>query len=366
MLSLNLLVYGFTAPIAGGLSDRWKPRLVVPVGITILGVATACCAFASELWHFYVLFGILMPFGTAFSGWPVIGPAIANWFKKRRGLIMGFAQIGGGLSFTYGMFVEFVISQLGWRYAYFTVAGILISLYLPLYLYLFRQRPEKKYAHVATLDDNQTPDVEAIIRASPPGITLGKAVRDHRLWFLIASQSFYWGLGSYLVLAHQVKYAQDIGYSSSLAASVFGLFGVAMGAGQLCGFLSDVIGREKTMSISAILSVGALIALVLVNDVSQSWLLYIYAICFGYGAGLFTPTMMAGAADIFYGRSFGAISGLILTGLAIGGVVGPWLGGYIYDMTGDYSGAFIFAMACLLLSCVSFWIASPRKAIKAR
>jgi sugar phosphate permease len=73
MLSLNLLVYGFTAPIAGGLSDRWKPRLVVPVGITILGVATACCAFASELWHFYVLFGILMPFGTAFSGWPVIG-----------------------------------------------------------------------------------------------------------------------------------------------------------------------------------------------------------------------------------------------------------------------------------------------------
>jgi MFS family permease len=219
MLSLNLLVYGFTAPIAGGLSDRWKPRLVVPIGITILGVATACCAFASELWHFYVLFGVLMPFGTAFSGWPVIGPAIANWFKKRRGLVMGFAQIGGGLSFTYGMFVEFIIAQLGWRYAFFAVAGILISLYLPPYFFLFRQRPGKKHIQAnvstrATVDNNQMPDVEAIIKSPPPGISLGKAVRDHSLWFLIASQSFYWGLGSYLVGRHGPEYVAFIIFSA--------------------------------------------------------------------------------------------------------------------------------------------------------
>jgi MFS family permease len=310
-----------------------------------------------------------MPLGTAFSGWPVIGPAIANWFTERRGLAIGFAQIGGGLSFSYGMIIELIISQLGWRHAYFVVAGILISLYLPLYYFLFRQRPVKKDIQAKThneriLNDTKAPDVETINKNSPMGVSLGRAMRDHRLWLLVASVSLYWGLGCYLVLAHQVQYAQDIGYSNSLAASVFGLFGVGMAAGQVCGFLSDIIGREKTMALSAILGVGALIALISVNNALQSWLLYIYAICFGYGAGLFTPTIMAGAADIFYGRSFGAISGLIIFGLAIGGVIGPWLGGYLYDITGDYSVAFIVATSCIVASFVSFWIASPRKAVR--
>ena len=70
MLSLNLLIYGFLAPVAGSLGDRWKPRRVMPIGIIVLGLGTAGCAFAHELWHFYLLFGILAPMGTAFSGWP--------------------------------------------------------------------------------------------------------------------------------------------------------------------------------------------------------------------------------------------------------------------------------------------------------
>jgi len=69
MLSLNILIYGLLAPVAGSLGDRWKPTRIMPIGITILALATASCAFAHELWHFYLLFGVLMPIGTAFAGW---------------------------------------------------------------------------------------------------------------------------------------------------------------------------------------------------------------------------------------------------------------------------------------------------------
>lgn len=48
MFSLNLLVYGLLAPVAGSQSDRWKPRWVMPIGIAILGLVTASCAFAQE------------------------------------------------------------------------------------------------------------------------------------------------------------------------------------------------------------------------------------------------------------------------------------------------------------------------------
>ncbi|MHA2067674.1 MAG: MFS transporter, partial [Candidatus Thorarchaeota archaeon] len=128
MFSINLLIYGFVAPMAGSLGDRWRPRRVMPIGLIILSVATAGCAYASELWHFYLLFGILVPIGTALSGWPLLCPALANWFAKRRGLVMGLGQSGVGFSFVYGIFAEFVISWLGWRFAYFVLAGTLLVL----------------------------------------------------------------------------------------------------------------------------------------------------------------------------------------------------------------------------------------------
>ena len=371
MLSLNLLMYGLTAPIVGSLYDRWKPRRIILIGVTVLALATAGCAFARELWHFYLLFGFLVPVGTACSGWPLFGPTLANWFAKRRGLVIGLAQAGGGLSFAYGMFAEFVISQVGWRYTYFVIAGILVGVLLPLFLFFYSYRPEQKGQKPYGADDTRVAiELEASAAADrksvPNDWTLRKALRTYQLWFLIATQSLYWGVGAFLVLGHQVKFAEDVGYSSTFAASIFALFGIFTAAGQLSSSLSDWMGREKTITIAVILTLGALAALISVHDTSQPWLLYLYAICFGYGAGLSSPAIYAGLADIFYGRHFGILSGLLMCGFGIGGVVGPWLGGFIYDVTGSYTGAFILAVVCFALSGVVFWIAAPRKAEKLR
>ena len=78
MMSLNIFAYGFLAPVAGFLADRWRARVLMPLGVAILGAATAGCAWAGELWHFYVLFGLLMPVGNALAGWPIVAPALMN------------------------------------------------------------------------------------------------------------------------------------------------------------------------------------------------------------------------------------------------------------------------------------------------
>ncbi len=371
MLSLNLLMYGFMAPIVGSLCDRWKPHRLILIGVIVLGLATAGCAFARELWHFYLLFGVLMPMGSACSGTPLLGPTLANWFAKRRGMVMGLAQMGGGLSFTYGMFVEFVISQVGWRYAYFVVAGILMAVLLPLYLFFYRYRPQEKGLKPYGAEDKRVAiklDVSTAVdpKSEPRDWTLRKALRTYQLWFLLATQALFWGVGAYLVLGHQVKFAEDVGYSSTVAASVFALFGIFSAVGQVSAAVSDWIGREKTVTIAVILTLGALTALISVHDTSQPWLLYLYAICFGYGGGLCGPAIYAGLADIFYGRHFGVLSGLTLAGFGVGGAVGPWLGGFLHDVTGSYTSAFIFAMVCFGISGITFWIAAPRKAEKLR
>src|SRR3989304_6079939 len=99
MLSLNIFIYGLAAPVAGTLVDRWKPRAVVVIGIFLLALSTALCYFARELWHFYILFGVLAPIGSAFCGSPVLNTAIINWFGKRRGLAGGRGPGGGGPGF---------------------------------------------------------------------------------------------------------------------------------------------------------------------------------------------------------------------------------------------------------------------------
>ncbi len=90
-------------------------------------------------------------------------------------------------------------------------------------------------------------------------------------------------------------------------------------------------------------------------------LLYLYAACFGCGAGLYSPAIFVSAADIFHGKNFGVISGLLLTGMGIGGLIGPWIGGYIYDVTGIYDGAFVPCIVCLGLSCIAAWVTAPRR-----
>jgi sugar phosphate permease len=371
MLSLNILIYGFLAPVAGSLGDRWKPRRIMPLGIIILGLATASCAFASELWHFYVLFGVLMPVGSAFSGWPILAPAVANWFAKRRGLVLGLGHMGGGLSFAYGMFAEFAISQLGWRSAFFVMAGILVALMLPLYLLFFHYRPQSRGmrpygAAEPSGIETPKPGTVSVENGVSRDWTLARAMRTYQLWLMVLSYALYWGVGAYLVLAHQVKFTVDAGYSGILSASVFGLFGIFLAGGEACGFISDWLGRERTITLAAILSIGALVILLLVKDTTHPALLYLYATCFGYGAGLYSPTIVAGMADIFHGRHFGGIGALLLTGMGVGGAIGPWLGGYIYDISGSYSSGFILSMACFGLASVAVWIAGPRNAARLR
>ncbi|MBN1829914.1 MAG: MFS transporter, partial [Deltaproteobacteria bacterium] len=321
MYSLNILVYGLAAPFAGSLGDRWQPRRVLQLGLLILFLALAACGLSRKLWHFYLLFGVAVPLGTALSGWPLLSSALANWFYRKRGMAMGLGQMGAGFSFTFGFFVDWIIARIGWRLAYVVTAVILLAVMSPVYHFLYCHRPEEKGLRAFGAGD------EVASAMTQPGVAAGlrSCLGDCRLWFLVASEFFYWGIGIYLILAHQISLAIDAGYSSVFAASVFSLFGVFMVAGQFASTISDWIGREKTFFIAASLSMGSLIALYHVRDTSTPYLLYAYASGFGLGAGLSTPTLFTGAADIFHGQNYGAVAGCLLCGMGLGAAVGPWL-----------------------------------------
>ena len=108
------------------------------------------------------------------------------------------------------------------------------------------------------------------------------------------------------------------------------------------------------------------VALLLLKDDSLSLLLYAYAVFYGLGQGSRALVLSAISADIFFGKSFGAILGYFTLSIGIGGAVGSWLGGFIYDTTGSYTSAFVIAALCCLFSVIAVWVTPGMIAAQAK
>jgi len=371
ILSLNLIVYAFTAPLAGTLVDRYGPRRVFPVGSALVGLGLIACSTANTVWQFFIYFGIVVGIGVSFLGSAPHNPILANWFVKKRGLAIGSALAGVGCSFLLAMLAQWFISSFGWRASYIITGLMVIMVVIPLTVIFQRSKPEDKGLLPDGEDswpaqgDRQAEDLiqnDLVVDKDWAATewTLGRAARTYQFWALCCF-NFLIGLGLMSVVSHQIRFAIDIGFSEMLAASAFGIYGITNVVGHAIGFVSDRFGRELTCTIAVAGAILAVLTLLLVKEPSQLWMLYLYSILFGLGMGLVAVNAYAALADLFHGKHLGSITGLIITSLGIGFAIGPWLAGYIYDMMGTYSLAFVVTIIAIGFACFCFWVAAPRR-----
>ena len=361
MYSITILTYGVMAIFAGTMGGRLNPKLLMSLGLVFTCAVTAACSLATELWHFYVVYGVLVPVGMSFCGWPLLVPGVANWFTIKRGTAIALAQAGSGFSYTMGLIIDPIIESYGWRAAYVIQGILVLILILPLYLFVFRYRPRPQ-------DKTETRSANSTIPTiKPADWTFSGLMKSKHIWLLLVSFFLYWGFSMYLLLAHQVQFAIDQGFSSIAAASFFAMFGFMTVVGMMSSSISDLIGREFCATIACGVSILSTVAILMVNGADSPWLMYVYSLGLGFGAGLMTPTVFSAAADIYAGAYYGTATGMVLLGLGIGGALGPWLGGLIYDVTGTYRIAFILTLICQAISLITFYLAAPRnaKAIRA-
>lgn len=361
--SLSSLLLGISSWFVGGLVDRLGPRIILIWGIIILSFATIASGWIREVWHLYLVFGILAAIGISGLGWVPHSILLSNWFVENRGTMVGIAFSGMGIGILLiGPTAQYFISTFGWRTAYMILGLMVLVLLLPLNLVL-RDWPREKESHSnhyplspGTKVNNQ---IKRLERNDSEGgdWTLRRSMRTLPFWSLSFS-FFLIPLGIFPVVIHQVAYVIDQGYSRMLASFIFGLMGFLSTIGRLIfGTLSDRIGREKAVTWSFLCSIlGILILLFLPSFKSVLWL-YLYSILFGVGFGARGPIITAMMADMYQGKHFGSIYGFINIGNGIGGALGPWLGGYLHDITGSYKISFLICIPVLILACILFWIA---------
>jgi MFS family permease len=124
------------------------------------------------------------------------------------------------------------------------------------------------------------------------------------------------------------------------------------------GFIADIFSKQAAYTANILATLVGVGALILASDPSQTWLLYIYVIFFGVGFGSRAVIFSALTADTFAGKKFGAILGYFTVSVGIGGALGSWLGGFLYDVSGSYTFAFLVSVGLLAMSDICVWIAS--------
>jgi MFS family permease len=349
--SISSVVQGLLSPVVGMLVDRLGPRRVILIGACLLGGACLLSSQIGSLWSLYLITGVLLAAGVCAVGWVPSGALIARWFAARQGTAMGLAFSGMGMGvLVIGPLAQWLIAARGWRAAYLVLGLGTLAVLLPLIWLAVRDAPAG------------TALAHAVQRASASGAggrEVRAALRTRSFWALFFAY-LCTPLAVFPVVTHQVAFAVDQGFPRLFVAGVFGLVGLMSIAGRIVfGVAADRIGRAASATLSYACTALGTLCLLQIETWRHSAPLYGYAILFGLGFGARGPIITAMASELFQGRRFGVIYGILSVGNGIGGGVGPWFGGAIHDVTGSYRAAFLITVVFCALGAVCFWLARP-------
>lgn len=352
IFSIYMLLCVLFAGFGGWGLDRFGPRkLGIFIG-TFTGLSFIMTSWTQSPWHLLITYSLLLSLGTG-PIYGVVNTTTTRWFAKKRGFAVGISSSGGGVgTIVIAPFATLLISSFGWRTA-FIVLGVISWMVIVAVSFPLRKDPQD----IGLLPDGEKEQTlkeenrEKEHAIQPADFSLGQAIKMNQFWLLGFSWVFF-SLSFHMIFVHIVPYAVDMGMSPMDASFILSLLGIANIPGRLLvGRLSDVIGRKALGVTCNFIQFGALLWLMWAD---QSWMLYAFALCFGFMWGGSGTVITAFIGDIFGTRSLGAIMGMMSAGWALGAAIGPAIGGFIFDMSGNYFKAFgagaaaLFAVVCLL------------------
>ncbi len=369
--SIAMGIYMILAPIVGTLVDRIGPRRAILPGIALTGLGFLLCTQIKTLLQFYLFFGIIVGIGVTCLSITPFTTILTHWFERKRGMANGLASVGIGLGPLLLLpFLQYLITHQGWAFTYLVFGLMILAIPLPLNLFFLRHQPQE----MGLLPDGdrpknpvEVPQDKSENLLSEPSLaplrerSFGEFMKMGRFWLILIFPSLT-VFGVYTVIVHHVKYLVDLGLEKMWVATLFAMASALSGGFRFFwGWLSDRIGREMTYTLGGICFCFAIVFLLIYPPFSNRVLLYLFAISFGAGWGVTAPMFMSISADLFKGKFFGTFYGMVEGVIGIGGALGSWLGGYLFDQTQSYFWAFFLVIPLNLISILLVWLAAPRK-----
>jgi OFA family oxalate/formate antiporter-like MFS transporter len=353
------LVFGLVTFPAGRLSDKYGPKLVVCAGGLILGIGFVLSGFITSKYQLYVTYGLIAGFGGGVIYLPPIATA-PKWWPDRRALATGFAVVGLGLgSFIMGPLATAIIQNpnYGWRYVFWycgTAMGIIAIIAGSLL-----KVPPKGWAPAG-----YKPPVAP---AGAPKVTRDYTHEEARTTPQFWLQYLAYFCGSFaglMVIGHIAGHGRDRGLSPMEAAGAVSALAFANAATRiLSGWFVDKIGIKVYFATLFVLQTAAMLLLYPAGN--NALMLWVVAALIGWNYGAMFTLFPATCLQYFGPTAQGSNYGLLFTAWGFAGFAGPWVGGWLKDVSGTYYIPFIVGAVVVAVSVLVIAITKPPAKISA-
>jgi OFA family oxalate/formate antiporter-like MFS transporter len=353
--SLHLIIFIPSTFFMGWLADKYGPRLPIVLGAIFIGVGFSLLSQVKGLSQFYLFYVIAsLGAGIIFS---LPTSTVQKWFVKRSGLALGIvlSGIGAGTLF-YAPLAEHLISIYGWRTAYIQIgAGTAILL---LIASIGATTPEKKGIQPYGSKSLTQQELDRG-EVSEPSWGLGEALRNKSLWLICALYTCT-VLPIHIIAVHLVPFAESTGIDKGIASWALGLVGGISILGRIITptFVEGTIGWRKGIIIITAISAASFIW---VSSSTSLWAIIVFVVVYGFCYGSKVPLVPALMRFYFGTKSLGQIVGFIHAVSLVGGAIGPLLAGYIVDVTGNYTIAFLTGAIFWVLAAFFAWLSKAPK-----
>ena len=356
-MSTFMAVSGILGIITGRLTDKYGPKIIIAVGAFLGGLGYLLMSQVSSLWQLHVFFGVMVgiSMGTCFI--PIVA-TVSKWFAEKRVFAVGMTTVGIAVGqMLLPPVVALFMAEYGWRSSYVLLAIVQWVVAIPAVLFL-RTKPKESPSNLlnqsggATLATNPTIGLKQSRKWSP-----GEVIRTVPFW-MFSIIGFVTAAGFYIVLVHLVAYAIDTGIKPTDAALILTFINVGLICAQfLVWNLTTKLSSRFTIMI--LLAIQAL-AIFLLMGTQGFTILIVLGLIYGFGFGGSNTVRLSMVSEIFGTHSAGSILGLVTVAWSIGGMCGPILAGYIFDLTRSYDIAFLVGGLFLTAGAASgFFLKAP-------
>lgn len=351
--SLIMIVMGSVAPFAGNLLDKFGPRFLVAGGMILSGLSVAFTSVMADRWEFIAIFCIVAAIGYGLISLPVATATIARHFEKDRGLAISIGNSGvGGGQLIFIPLLGLAVTEVGWRPT-LGAFGLVIAVLGVASLFVL---------------DNRLPSSHSGADRDRVALSMGG-----KLAFLLRSPIFWLLGGAYficgfttagVVKVHLIPYARSCGFDLTTGANAMGILaGFDMVGMLIAGYLTDRVHRPGLLG--SVYFLRALTFIMLFFFTDNVALVFIFAILFGTLDFATVPPTAGLVASHLGINTMGLTMGIMFAGHSLGGAIGSYTGGVMFDLMARYDWVWIIALALALLAAVLAW-SVPEKREPAR
>ncbi|WP_164205768.1 MFS transporter [[Micrococcus luteus] ATCC 49442] len=364
-VSINLVLFGLTAPFAAALMERFGIRSVTATALVMIGAGSALTVLVNQSWQILLTWGLLIGLGTG-SMALVFAATIANtWFSKSRGLVIGILTAGSAAGqLVFLPFIAVLAQDPGWRQASLLIAAGALAV-VPLVLKFLKNSP----ADVGALPYGETAPEEgaaASAAAASPAADSGRssnaavralqvlkrASRERTFWALVAGFAICGATTNGLIGTHFIPSAHDHGMPQTTAAGLLAVVGIFDIVGTIAsGWLTDRYNPKVLLAVYyQFRGIGLLVLPLLLSATVQPSMI-VFVVIYGLDWVATVPPTAAICRKTF-GADGSVVFGWVFAAHQLGAAAAALGAGAIRDATGEYTYAWFGAAAMCTIAAV--------------